>query len=134
MSIKCNLYESLYIFRSEEELQEHIDECEICREKHSAFLQVEKLVRTAKPYHARKKALDIKLKQKILASMYVLVIFTSTYSGYAYFFDMMNPQSQPEIADLIDNSFFNRMNLPTDEYGILNPHEEMNYEPVSYEE
>lgn len=134
MRSTCNLYESLFIFRTEAELKKHLGECEICRKKNDEMMQVEHIIRSAKPLHIKDNNKVISKHKRILASVVVLFTMTIGFTGYSCINNSIQPQFEPKVADIIDNSYFNVMNLPTDDYGVLNPHEELNYEQVSYKE
>ena len=55
MKEKCNKYEQLINFGTEEELMKHISQCEDCRQEHEKMLAVSSLIQEAKPYFLKKK-------------------------------------------------------------------------------
>jgi hypothetical protein len=111
---------------------EHISICSDCRKVHEEMQNLNTVINSAKPLYNKKKINSKKIRQKIAACVAGLVIFSVAFGGYSQFIPL-NPQDDPEIADLVNNSIFNQMNLPTDEYGILNPDKEVAYEQSSYE-
>ena len=49
MKEKCTKYEALFTFRSNEELEQHIQECEDCKLEHEKMLKVSELLKEVKP-------------------------------------------------------------------------------------
>ena len=67
MKEKCNKYKQLINFGTEEELLEHISQCEDCRQEHEKMLAVSSLIQEAKPYFLKKKQEFKKLKVACVA-------------------------------------------------------------------
>lgn len=120
---KCDKYQSLFIFRDEDELNAHLEVCEDCRQVHSDMHKLESLIQSSKSVHFKQKT-SLKLN-KIVAAI-GLFVFVSVFTGNVIAFNSIeiHPKHQ-EVIELINNSIFNQMKLPTDEYGIMNPHEEV---------
>jgi len=124
MNEKCNLYEHFFIFRPEEELKAHIKSCKYCRNKHNEMLKIGGLVRSSKPVYLRSQARKSVLKLNKIAAVFFITILSLSYTG-----GLLNRQEEhPKVVELVNNSLFNRMNLPTDEYGVLDPQKELSYE------
>ena len=62
MKEKCTKYESLFTFRSEEELMQHIEECEDCRLEHEKMQKVSELIKEVKPYFRERRRNLAKVK------------------------------------------------------------------------
>ena len=62
MKEKCTKYEALFTFRSQEELEQHIQECEDCRLEHEKMLKVSELLQEVKPYYKEKEKILQKSK------------------------------------------------------------------------
>ena len=127
---RCNKYKPLYIFRSEEEFFQHLDNCAYCQNKYDDMMQVEELVRSAKPLYSKRKNFKDKLfqlKYKIAASIVILAIAAIGINNY-YESNYISIESDWEIAEVTSGSIFNQMNLPTDEYGILSIDKDFTYD------
>ena len=55
MDEKCNQYEPLFTFRSEEELIEHIQNCPECQKEHEKMQKVSELLQEVKPYYLKRR-------------------------------------------------------------------------------
>ena len=125
MNEKCNLYEHFFIFRPEEEFYSHIKNCKVCRNKHQEMLKIEGLVRSSKPAYIRSQARRSVLKLNKVAAIFFITMLSLSYSGGVFNNKFVE---HPKVLELVNNSLFNTMNLPTDEYGVLDPQKELNYE------
>jgi len=56
---KCTKYESLFTFSSEEELKEHLDECEDCRREQEEMDKISELIQEVRPYYFQKRTNSI---------------------------------------------------------------------------
>lgn len=117
MKEKCNKYESLFIFGSQKDLEEHLKTCPDCQNEYNETEKVISLVREVKPF-IRKERRDNTLLLKIAASFLALFIgffAINHYSGKTFL-----DKNQESIALLVkNNSSITQMGLPTDEYGLL---------------
>ena len=55
MKKKCDKFESLFIFSDEETLQNHIAECDDCREEYEKMQKVSELIQEVKPHYLKTK-------------------------------------------------------------------------------
>ena len=107
----CNGYESMYMFLSEDDLQKHIEECEICRAEHEKLQKISALIQEAKPYIKNKK----RRKNAIKAACAMFVVlctgacFQLFFAGTGFYNDLV-AQNSLTIEE---------MGLPVDEYGFL---------------
>ena len=62
MKEKCSKYEALFTFRSEDELLEHVQNCEDCRIEHEKMQKISDLIQEVKPYYKKKRKNFAKLK------------------------------------------------------------------------
>ena len=111
MKDKCTKYEALFTFRSEEELQEHIKECENCRLEHEKMLKVSELIQEAKPYFKEKRKNRAKIKAA--CALFMLMI-SGTTLGLINF--------NPDISDTLkDGTTLSAedLGLPVDSYGLI---------------
>lgn len=111
MKEKCTKYEALFTFRSEEELQEHIKECEDCRLEHERMLKVSELIKEAKPYIKEKR--KNKAKIKAACALFMLMV-SGTTLGLINF--------NPEISDTLKYGTTlsaEDLGLPVDSYGLI---------------
>ena len=53
---KCDKYEGLFLFRNEEELQEHIKNCPDCKKEYEKHKNISNLVKEVAPVYLAKKA------------------------------------------------------------------------------
>ncbi len=110
---KCNKYEGLFVFRNEEELNEHLKECPECREEHEKQQKVSALIKEVAPVYLNKKHQEKSLLIKKFACCFILFAAISSVAGYKMYEDY-NYQ-----ASLSDDSYIQMMGLPTDEYGFF---------------
>ena len=78
MKEKCNRYEQLINFGTEEELLAHIAECEECQREHEKILAVSNLIQEAKPYFLKKKQ---EFKQLRVACVMIFMLFSGVTFG-----------------------------------------------------
>ena len=107
---KCNGYESMYTFLSEDDFLKHLENCEECKAEHERMQKVSSLIQEAKPYIIEKRNRSKVLK----AACAIFIIFFSTLSiplytvGTHMYEDVMASSMTAE-----------EMGLPVDEYGFL---------------
>lgn len=111
MNKKCNKYEQLINFGSEEELLLHIEQCEDCKQEHAKMLAVSSLIQEAKPYFLKKKQT---LKQLKVACVMFFTLFSGlTFNVLDSNYKIMNTLSYNDGITLED------MGFPTDDYGFI---------------
>ena len=126
MNKKCGRYESIFIFRETDEFMVHLNSCEECREKHSEMMEIENLVKRAKPaYYRSKNQQKIFAFNKVIAGFAFIVCLSFVSGNYSEFASLQKTLKHSEVSEYINNSIFNQMNLPTDEFGLLDPNKEL---------
>ena len=115
---KCNKYETLFIFGSEKELDEHLRICRDCREEHEKMNETANLVKEVKPYYsARKNKLNSNLI-KIAAG--ITVLFLTSFSIFSLNHIILDNKTNNYSLSIEENkSVVSDMGLPTDDYGLL---------------
>ncbi|HSA06729.1 MAG TPA: hypothetical protein P5556_06085 [Candidatus Gastranaerophilales bacterium] len=117
MSDKCNKYESLFIFATEEALAKHLEICEDCRHEHAKMKKTETLIKEIKPYY--KKIYKKRLDDNIVKIAAGFIILSLTYFSANYLNLMNSNINTLEISYAENESIVAEMGLPTDEYGLL---------------
>lgn len=111
MKEKCSKYESLFVFRSEEELNEHINTCEDCRLEHEKMLRVSELIQEAKPYFKEQRRNWAKVK---VACALFLLMASSTTLG------VINLNTDVSDTLKYGNALtYEDLGLPVDSYGLI---------------
>lgn len=111
---RCDKYEGCFVFKNEEELNEHIKECESCREEHEKYLKVSELIKEVTPaYLERESKKKMMTAAKRLACCFVLFIGLSAFTGYKIYDNYTYQVSMEEESSVSE------MGLPIDEYGFL---------------
>lgn len=111
MKEKCSKYESLFTFRSEEELLSHIEECEDCREEHEKMLKVSELLQEVRPYFVKKRKSTAKLK---IACAVFMIMLSGTTLG------LLNLNT--DVSDTLKYGAAltsEDMGLPVDQFGLI---------------
>ena len=111
MDNKCSKYESLFTFRSEEELMEHVNSCPECKQEHEKMLKVSELIKEVKPYYQKKRKNMAKLK---VACAIFLIMACSTTLGIINF--------NTDVADTLkygQTLTAEDLGLPVDSYGLI---------------
>lgn len=108
---KCNGYEAMFTFLSEEDFQKHLEVCEECAKEHARMQRVSELIKEAKPYLKEKKK-----KARILrtaAGVFVIMFASLGFPAYMAGVNMYdNHIAQTSLTA-------QEMELPVDEYGLL---------------
>ena len=83
MQRKCEKFEPIFVFGSDENFREHIDECPDCQAKYAEMRKIEDFIKSAKPlYLKRKSSRDFQTKvfsAKIAACVGFIVIQFLSY-------------------------------------------------------
>ena len=111
MDKKCTEYEALFIFRTEEELMNHLQNCQDCANEHKQMMKVTQLLQEVKPYYKKKQRNFVKLK----AACALFLILTC---GTALSLINLNT----DISDTL--KYGNALSaedlgLPVDSYGLI---------------
>ncbi len=110
---KCDKYEGLYVFRSEDELLEHINNCPDCKEEHEKQQKISNLVKEVAPvYLARMEKEKKTFVKKVACCVAVFTLITS-FAGYKMY------DSYSYQANIDNDSYIEDIGLPTDDYGFF---------------
>lgn len=111
MKDKCTKYEALFTFRDEEELNEHIQECEDCRLEHEKMQKVSSLLQEVKPYFKeRRKNLT---KIKVACALFMLMFSGTTLGVINFNTDVSDTLKYGTTLSSED------LGLPVDSYGLI---------------
>lgn len=111
MNDKCTKYESLFTFRSDEELALHLEECESCRAEHEKMQKVSALLQEVKPYFREKRKNFAKVK---IACALCMIMLSGTTLGIINF--------NTDISDTLKYGTTlsaEDLGLPVDSYGLI---------------
>ena len=111
MDEKCTKYESLFTFRSEDELMEHINSCEECRHEHEQMQKVSELIREVRPYFRKKKRDMAKLK--VACALFLMIACGTTLGVINFNTDIADTLKYGETLSAED------LGLPVDSYGLI---------------
>lgn len=111
MKEKCTKYEALFTFRSEEELLEHIEECEDCRREHEKMQKVSELLKEVKPYYREKRKNLAKVK--IACALCMLMLSGTTLGVINLNTDVSDTLKYGTTLSAED------LGLPVDSYGLI---------------
>lgn len=111
MKEKCSKYESLFVFRSEDELNEHIQSCEECRLEHEKMLKVSELIAEAKPYYKEQKRNWAKVK--VACALFMLMVSGTTLGVINLNTDVSDTLKYGTTLSSED------LGLPVDSYGLI---------------
>lgn len=116
MSEKCSKYESLFIFGSEEDLNLHLAECQVCRSEHEKMQKVSALVKEVKPLY--KKGSNNKIILNAAACFVLMILSFMAYNNYN---NMVIAELNRESDVLVNSghSMITDNGLPTDDYGLI---------------
>lgn len=111
MDKKCSKYEGLFIFSDNETFQQHIEECEECKQEHQKMQRVSELIGEVKHLYKNKQRKKVKLRA---ACAIIFVMFFSAVFGVL--------SNDPELADVLmygDSLSAEELGLPVDSYGLI---------------
>ena len=112
---KCDKYEALFVFRSDDELKEHIKECPECQKEYETQMKISALVKEVAPvYLNRQDKWKTRVMAKMAACFVMLVGITGIYTGYC-----MYSEDSFQVNSAEDSFIESNMGLPTDDYGFL---------------
>ena len=113
MKEKCTKYESLFLFRDEEELQEHLRNCPDCQKEHEKMEKVSDLLKEVKPYYAKKRKNSFARLQ--VACVLCFGLFAGTIIGYFTQYTNTNYNYSESSTQLTTNEY----GMPIDSYGLI---------------
>lgn len=129
MRKKCTKYQSLLVFRDSKEFSEHLKHCEECRKIHEEMEEIENIVKFSKPSYLRAKKVQQLFQVNKMVACFASIFFICLLCGNINeVYVIQHRISHPEIAEYTSNSIFNRLNLPTDEFGLLDANRKFYYE------
>jgi len=111
MKEKCRKYESLFIFRSEEELAQHVSECDECAQEDLRMKKISSLIGEVKGYYQNKRRNFARLKA-------ACIIFVFLFCGAAFGVISMNT----DVSDTIKYGTTlsaEDLGFPVDSYGLI---------------
>lgn len=112
MDKKCNKYEGLFTFSSDEDFQAHLSECEDCRKEHETQQKVSGLIDEVKFYYKAKK----RRRFRIQAACAAIFLIISTFSaGLA----IINNEDLTETLMYGNTLSAEELGFPVDSYGLL---------------
>jgi len=111
MDDKCSKYEGLFIFSDEEQLNKHLEECEMCRKEHEKMQKISDLIKEVKPYYIAKQNRLHKLR--VAAAVFFIMVFTATFGMIYTNEDLSESLMYGETLTAEDLGF------PVDSYGLL---------------
>ena len=82
MENKCSKYEELFISASKEELEKHVQECEVCKAEHETQQKVSNLLDEVKMYYYSKRKKRIARLRAACAIMF-MVFSLASVGGFA---------------------------------------------------
>lgn len=114
MTKKCTKFESLYLFRSSEELEEHLKECPECQAEKEKMDKVSDLIQEVKPYYINQKRKSFtRLK---VACVLCLGMFAGLVIGY---FTQFDEHFNTTASYSTTTSNTNEYGMPVDSYGLI---------------
>lgn len=111
MKEKCTKYEALFTFRSEEELLEHVKNCEDCRLEHEKMQKVSELLQEVKPYFREKRKNLAKIK--VACALFMLMLSGTTLGVINFNHDISDTLKYGSALSAED------LGLPVDSYGLI---------------
>ena len=111
MEEKCTKFESLFTFRSEDELLEHIKTCPDCAKEYEEMQKVSNLIREVKPYFKKKEKTSIRIKAA--CAVMFLVLSGLTFGVLTLNTDISDTLKYGTTLSSEDLGF------PVDDYGLI---------------
>lgn len=111
MDEKCTKYEALFTFRSEEELEEHLQNCPECRTEHEKMQKVSDLLKEVRPFYREKRKSLAKVK--VACALFILMVSGTTLGVINLNTDISDTLKYGTILSSED------LGLPVDSYGLI---------------
>lgn len=111
MDNKCDKFEAMFVFASEEDFQKHLSECADCREEYSKADKLSSLIKEAAPLYLAKER-NTKFK-KIMSCCVFLFFAVASIIGLG-----VNTYRQGDVG-YSETSVIYDLGLPVDDYGLL---------------
>lgn len=116
MKEKCTKYESLFTFRDEKELEEHIKTCPDCQAEQEKMEKVSNLLQEVKPYYIQKRRNSFG-RMKV-ACILGLGLFVGVLLGHFAQYIMPTTAYNTSSSDTTTSSV-NEYGIPVDSYGLI---------------
>ena len=113
MENKCSKYEELFITASKEDLEKHIQECDICRAEYESQKQVSSLLDEVKMYYYAKRKNRMARLRAACAVMF-MVFSLASVTGWA-----LNDEDLLDTLKYGDTLSAEELGFPVDSYGLL---------------
>ena len=115
MKEKCTKFKSLYLFRDEAELEEHLKECPDCRAEKEKMDKVSELLNEVKPYYAQQRRKSFaRLK---VACILFIGLFAGLLIGYFNQLGHIYSSTAYNYTETTDST--NEYGMPIDNYGLI---------------
>lgn len=111
MNKKCTKYESLFTFRNQEELDEHISACPDCAAVQDEMDKVSALIQEVKPYY-KKQRRQFKIA-KIACTLLLFIFCGATVGILSTNTDITDTLTYGQVLSAED------LGLPVDSYGLI---------------
>lgn len=111
MSEKCSKYESLFMFRTQDELEQHVKTCPECAKIHLKMQKVSDLIQEVKPHYIKKQKFNV---MKKAACVLLLLMMSITTLGII--------STNTDITDTLmygTTLSAEDLGLPVDSYGLI---------------
>ena len=111
MNEKCNKYEALFIFSTEEEFKKHIQSCKDCQKEQEIMNKVSELIKEVKPelINLRKTAAKI----KVACAAFAILLSGVTLGVINLNTDISDTLRYGQVLSVEDYGF------PVDSYGLI---------------
>ena len=110
MKDKCSKYESLFVFRTEEELNSHISKCEECFAENEKMKKVSSLIDEVKSHYIKKNKFINNLK---IACVLLFMVFITGAGIINFNTDISDTLKYGAVLSAED------LGLPVDSYGLI---------------
>ena len=111
MKEKCSKYEKLFTLGDENELQEHIAQCEDCKKEDETMKKISELIQEVKPHYAKKH--DFVMRLKVACMLFAIIVGGATFSVLGTNQDLMDTLKYGTTLSAED------LGLPVDSYGLI---------------
>ena len=111
MDKKCDKYEALFTFGTEEVFQKHLDECRDCRAEHNRMQKVSELIQEVRPQFIKRKD---KYKNLKVACVFFMIMLAGV--------SLETADKQFGIVETImygEQLTPEDLGFPTDSYGLI---------------
>ena len=113
MENQCSKYEELFVFGSKEELEKHLQECEICKKEDELQKNVSSLLDEVKMYYYSKRK---KRMVRLRAACAVMFLFFSLFSVTGW---VLNDDDILDTLKYGDTLSAEDLGFPVDSDGLL---------------